>query len=265
MDAHKRKAAAIGKELSAVLRAEEKLRVSAKKKMPPAWKKQLEEKVPQKVYTGLEAAFSKAFSLMFSQGSKLVDKTCKKEAFQTEHKIRDYAFQLTGRRKDLKQLRKTAGHAQRTNLAITTAEGAGLGLVGIGIPDIALFIGTLLKGIYELSMSYGFPYDTRQEQMLILKIMEASLSTGEAWDSCNAEVDRMLRQNDSFTEAAWDAQINATASAFAVDMILLKFIQGIPIVGLVGGAANPVYYRRVMKYAELKYRKRYLWKQTTDL
>ena len=41
-------------------------------------------------------------------------------------------------------------------------------------------------------------------------------------------------------------------------MVVLKFIQGLPVVGILGGAGNPVYYRRVMKYAELKYRRRYL-------
>ena len=52
--------------------------------------------------------------------------------------------------------------------------------------------------------------------------------------------------------------MNATASAFALDMLLLKFIQGIPVIGLVGGAANPVYYKKVMQYVQLKYKKRYL-------
>ena len=41
-------------------------------------------------------------------------------------------------------------------------------------------------------------------------------------------------------------------------MLLLKFIQGLPVVGLIGGAANPVYYRKVMRYVQLKYHKRYL-------
>ena len=56
-------------------------------------------------------------------------------------------------------------------------------------------------------------------------------------------------------------QMKETASAFAVDMLLLKFIQGLPVVGVIGGAANPVYYSKVMKYVQLKYRKRYLLKQ----
>jgi hypothetical protein len=48
-------------------------------------------------------------------------------------------------------------------------------------------------------------------------------------------------------------------------MLLLKFIQGLPVVGIVGGAANPVYYSKIMKYVQLKYRKRYLLKQTCGM
>ena len=59
----------------------------------------------------------------------------------------------------------------------------------------------------------------------------------------------------------FNRQMKETASAFAVDMLLLKFIQGLPVVGIIGGAANPVYYSKVMKYVQLKYRKRYLLKQ----
>ena len=42
---------------------------------------------------------------------------------------------------------------------------------------------------------------------------------------------------------------------------MLKFVQGIPVVGVLGGIANPAYYNKVMKYVRLKYRKRYLLKQ----
>lgn len=55
-------------------------------------------------------------------------------------------------------------------------------------------------------------------------------------------------------------QMKETASAFAVDM-LLKLLQGLPIVGILGGAANQMYYGKVMKYVQLKYWKRYLLKQ----
>ena len=55
-------------------------------------------------------------------------------------------------------------------------------------------------------------------------------------------------------------QTGRTADAFAMDMVLLKFVQGLPVVGILGGAGNPLYYNKVIKYAELKYRKRYLLK-----
>ena len=72
-----------------------------------------------------------------------------------------------------------------------------------------------------------------------------------------------LIQADAITvsEEILQEQIKKTASAFAVDMLVLKFIQGMPVVGFLGGAANPVYYRKVMDYVQRKYRKRYLLKQ----
>ena len=77
----------------------------------------------------------------------------------------------------------------------------------------------------------------------------------------NRQVDGMLCGEERvITEPSFKAQIKNTASVFAVDMLLLKFIQGLPLVGIIGGAANPVYYRKVMKYVQLKYRKRYLYK-----
>ena len=75
-------------------------------------------------------------------------------------------------------------------------------------------------------------------------------------------MDEMLvLETAKITDEDLSLQLKETASAFAVDMLLLKFIQGLPVVGIIGGAANPVYYNKVMKYVQLKYRKRYLLKQ----
>ena len=67
---------------------------------------------------------------------------------------------------------------------------------------------------------------------------------------------KMVRTFISYYKPHW--------KLFAVDMLLLKFIQGMPVVGFLGGAANPVYYRKVMQYVLLKYRKRYLQKQLQE-
>ena len=249
------------KELLLVEKQEQKLEKAAKKAVQPDWKRTLEEKVPDKVYTGLESAFCKGFSLVFQQGRGIIEKSYKKEELQAEHEVRDYAVQRKGGRKELRQMRKSAKRSEFLNLTVTTVEGVGLGALGIGMPDIVLFLSTLLRGIYETALNYGFDYESREEQYLILCMMETSLSTGNLWDKGNREVDQLMERGAEITEEDFQEQLKKTASAFAADMLLLKFMQGIPVVGIIGGAANPVYYKKVMKYVGLKYHKRYLHKQ----
>ncbi|MBE6918971.1 MAG: EcsC family protein [Ruminococcaceae bacterium] len=256
----KRRAEAIRKELQLVLRQEERRKAAAAKARPARWKQELEQKLPEKVYEGLQSAFGKAFSLVFRKGGAILEKSYRKDERLTDHRVGDYVLRHQGKRSELRRMRRTAGRANFANLTMTTVEGVGLGALGIGIPDIVLFITTLLRGIYETALSYGYAYDTPDEQLLILKMMEASLTPGDEGELRDNAVDRMLvHMPDTVGRTGLDEQIQSTASAFAMDMLLLKFIQGLPVVGLVGGAANPVYYNKVLRYVELKYRKRYLW------
>ncbi|WP_341479481.1 MULTISPECIES: hypothetical protein [Hungatella] len=38
----------------------------------------------------------------------------------------------------------------------------------------------------------------------------------------------------------------------------MKFVQGLPIIGIAGGLSDCVYLKRITDYAELKYRRRFL-------
>lgn len=258
----KRRNAALNKEMLAVEKQEKKMQQAALKAKPAAWKKELEKHIPEKVYTGLESAFCKGFGLVFDQGRAIIEKGYNKEDLQADHAIRDFAVQIKGSRKELKQMHRGARQSDLRNLAVTTVEGVGLGALGVGMPDIVLFLGTLLKGVYETALNYGFDYESRQEQIFILKMIQTALVAGEDWATRNAEVDEMLAlETVGITDEDFKQQLKETASAFAVDMLLLKFIQGLPVIGILGGAANPVYYSKIMKYVRLKYRKRYLLKQ----
>jgi len=257
--------AALDREFQEVEKQERKQERSALQAKNTQWRTDLERKIPKSVYTGLESAFCKGFSLVFNQGRAVIEKTYNKEDLQADHAIRDFAVQLKGGRKELKQMRRSASRSDLQNLVVTSAEGIGLGLLGVGIPDIVLFISTLLKGIYETALNYGFDYVSRQEQMLILKMMETALTSGEEWVRCNRDVDAMLTDAViSVADEEFEAQLLKTSAVFSVDMLLLKFIQGIPVVGVLGGAANPFYYGKVMRYVQLKYRKRYLQKQKAN-
>ncbi len=252
----------IEKELRAAEKQEKKLRKAALKAKPAPVKVALENRIPRKVYNGLESAFSKGFATVFQKGKVVIEKSYNKEQIQNDHSIRDYAVQLKGGRKELKQMHRSAKRSDSLNMVVTTAEGIALGALGIGLPDIVLFLSTILRGVYETALNYGYDYESRTEKYIILKMMAASLTYGEAWEEENAEVDGLLEEQDlTVTEEALNIQMHQTASVFAMDMLLIKFIQGMPIIGILGGAANPIYYNRVMHYVQLKYRKRYLLKQ----
>ena len=257
---------ALQKELRAVEKQEQRMQKNFVKAKQPGWKTALGDKIPQKVYTGLESAFGKGFSLVFNQGRSIIEKSYNKENLQNNHSIRDYAVQLKGSRKELKAVHKSAKRSDGVNMVVTTAEGLALGALGIGLPDIVLFITTLLKGVYESALNYGFDYDTPEEQYMILNMMSASLITGQERLEWDEMIDGMIAEPPrNVAKEVLEEQIRETASVFAMDMLILKFIQGFPVVGILGGIANPIYYNRVLRYVQLKYRKRYLLKQIGSL
>ena len=222
----------------------------------------LEKKVPQSLQSKLDIAFSKAFYLIFEKGTGIIEKTYSREELEKTYQINEYTEQVRKNRKSLKTFSQKAASAGNVNLLLSGVSGIGLGVLGIGIPDIVLFTGLMLKSVYEIALNYGFDYEDKREQLLILKMMAASLLSGEEWQEANAEVNAILNIPDGYVdEEELREQLERTASVFAMDMLILKFIQGLPVVGIFGGVANPIYYKRVLNYVQLKYRKRYLLKQ----
>ena len=68
----------VEKELNRLSRAEERMRQKAHKD-ELQWKKDLENKIPEKVLTNLQGVFYKAFQIIFDKGTELIEKTYKKE------------------------------------------------------------------------------------------------------------------------------------------------------------------------------------------
>lgn len=246
----------IEKELSALRRREDRLARAARNARPPRWKTELEQRVPEKARRGLEAAFARAFTLVFDQGTPIIARTYDRKELESTHSALDRAVLDHGDRRALRQMKKAPHLAE---LALTTAEGVGLGLLGIGLPDLVLFVGMLLRGVYETALRYGVCYDAPSERFLILCMMEAAITVGPAFEEKELRVNRLLDGSYLPTEAELAAQTRQTADAFADELLVLKFLQGLPLVGALGGAANPLCYHKILRYAALKYRKRYLF------
>ena len=251
----------IEKELYKIEKEEHKLLHNADKhKTAPTWKVELENRVPEKIIAGLQKTFSKAFYLIFEKGVFIIEKTYDKDSIEKDFQINDYAVHVKGSRKEIRNIHSGAFRSNVINTVVTTIEGISLGILGIGLPDIVLWVGILLRGIYETALKYGFDYETPQEKLFILKMLEASMVSGKEWTDLNAEIDKYIVQNVYVVpdDNELKEQIEKTSIAFATEMIITKFIQGLPVVGILGGATNPVYYQKIMQYVQLKYRKRYL-------
>ena len=221
----------------------------------------LEKKVPLNLQNTLDAAFSKAFYTVFEKGTGVIEKTYKKEELQKSYQINEYAAQVRGNRKSLKAFSKKASGAGNVNLLISGVSGIGLGVLGIGIPDIVLFTGLMLKSVYEIALNYGFEYEDEQEKRFVLLLIQGALSYGNDLEEINSEINFYIENNKFYREMVMDNCIKETASCMSGELLYMKFLQGIPIVGAAGGAYDAIYMKQVVKYAELKYRRRFYEKQ----
>jgi len=254
----------VQKQLTQIAKKEEKfLQPKEQKASFKQLTDKVEEKIPDGLQEKLELAFYKGFQLVFEKGTVLIEKTYDKEDLYKEHQMHHYSFTELNRKKSYKKLKKQSGLRNLLNLGITTVEGTGLGIMGIGLPDIPIFIGVLLKGIYETALSYGVDYEQLEEQYFILLLIAAALADDEVKFARNQQVDEAilaLHQGKKWSAEEVEEQMKQTAQVLATDMLCLKFIQGLPVVGAIGGAANVIYDKKILNYAELKYQKRYLLK-----
>lgn len=254
----------VQKQLKQIAKREEKFLQSKEEKSSfRQLTDKVEEKIPDGLQEKLEFAFYKGFQVVFEKAAPLIEKTYDKEDLHKEHQMQHYSFTELNRKKSYKKLKHQSNMRQLMNLGITTVEGTGLGLLGIGLPDIPIFIGVLLKGIYETALAYGVDYDKPEEQYFILLLIAAALADEEDKALSNRRVDEailLLQQGKLWTAEEIEQQMKQTAQVMAADMLCLKFIQGLPIVGALGGAANVVYDKKILNYADLKYQKRYLLK-----
>ena len=231
-------------------------------KTSSALQQKLEEKIPEKLEETLNTAFIKAFDLVFEKGTGLIEKTYNKDQQKTDYQVREYAAGLKESRKTVKAFGRQSQGTRMKNLMISGVEGVGLGLLGIGLPDIPLFTAVILKSVYEIALSYGFEYESEKEQWFILKMIETALKKGEELERNNSLLNAWIDQNGiGETVKGRKEQSKETAAAMAEALLYMKFLQGIPVVGVAGGAADTVYLKKITDYAELKYKRRFLRKK----
>ena len=224
----------------------------------------LDRFVPDKLSGTLNAAFFKGFEVIFDKGTGVIEKTYNKGKREKEFQVNTYAAELSADKRSVRSFTKQASSAKKLNLLVSSVEGIGLGLVGAGIPDIPLFIAMVLKSVYEIALSYGYSYETEEEKVFILHLIQVAMMDGEEFVEAdrrfNELIDQIVEDGDSMEDYRVNKteQMKQTSAALSTQMIYTKFLQGQFVVGIAGGIFDPIYVSRISDYAVLKYRRRFL-------
>ncbi len=217
----------------------------------------LEDKVPEGLQSTLDKAFFKAFQLVFEKGTGVIEKTYNKEKIEIDYQLGEIKADMTKDRKELKAFSSKAKTSGAVNTLVSGASGVGLGVLGIGVPDILLFTGMLLKNVYQIALNFGFDYESEEEKKFILLLIQGALASGDELRKINSEIDGYIDKGEFTADSDMRDRIRQASECMSKELLYMKFLQGIPFVGAVGGAYNAIYMRRVSKYAELKYRRRF--------
>jgi hypothetical protein len=226
----------------------------------------IQDKIPDKLKSTLDKAFYKGFQLVFEKGSTYIEKTFNRDKIELEHDINNYALDKKFNGKYIKKLDKKSKQSKLLNSSFSVLEGGILGLLGIGLPDIPLFLSVIVKTIYEVALSYGYQYDTLGERTYLLLLICGAITKGEQQKEFDKELEMLGEKidHDIVTDFSLEKQMKDTAHVLSDSLLTAKFVQGIPIIGVIGGAVNYNILSKIGKYAGIKYKKRYLQKKITE-
>ncbi len=251
----------VEKEWVNLLRKEQGFALKHKQAKKSNLQNQVEKIVPKGLQDKLDAAFNKGFFLVFEKGISIIEKTYVKENYEKDYLINEYAANVRQNRKSLRVFTKKAQIANTKNKLISGVEGLVLGTLGVGLPDIPLFIGVLLKSIYEIALSYGYGYDSDEEKIFILKLIETAMFYGPDFKYKDDEVNKMidmLNHHVIFENSNLAKSIEGAAKVLSDELLYMKFLQGVPIAGIIGGISDITCQHTVTEYAMMKYQRRFL-------
>lgn len=164
--------------------------------------------------------------------------------------------------KNLKMIDNQVNKYVFINQSISSLEGAVLGVLGIGMPDIPVFIGMILKTIYEICLQYSFHYDNDKERAYILYVLCTAVTKKEEkkkYAKLTDELGKNIDENTDFS-VDLDEKIKEASKCLCSSIIATKMLQGITFVGIFSSICNFSIIGNISNIAKIKYKKRFLQK-----
>lgn len=228
----------------------------------------LRSRIPYSVRSGLERAFEKAFSLLFGpEGTRFLEHTYAKSKLEEQFKLWESPLSPRDARSALSALELQSGLTGTLESVAAGAEGVVMGLLGVGLPDIPILLAWLLRSLYQSCARYGFSQESPAERVYLLLLLQGALTEGEQRSQLSRRADHLARAIDHSwsVDFCLDEEVRKTSALLSDRLLLVKFIQGMPVVGALGGTANLSLSLRVSQYGSLKYKKRFLERKVRGL
>lgn len=229
----------------------------------------LNDKLPFDAKEKFIEAFRKGFVSVFQKGGKYIEKTYNVEKMKKEYQNNIARFNIDDTKQRLRAVEKKAKMKALLNTSISTIEGAAVGFMGLGtaLADVPIFIGVIIKHLNETAVHYGFDYKLEEEKIFMLNVIAMSVSTldqkemySKAADKIGYGIDINFPEEQSLEEA-----IQETSEVIAEFITTSKLLQSIPVAGSVlGGLNNYKFMNHISSVANIKYKKRYLYKMMID-
>lgn len=225
-------------------------------------KEKVLEKIPPKALEQsanlLEKAFEKSFDLVWEKGGSLIGRLCSGEKRLSRYEqfaqkpLSSWELSLLG-----------GGVALRASatMVFSSVQGGVMGALGIGLPDVPIFLAAVFKTLFEISLSFGYPYDTPPEKVYqLLLICAAVADDEEERRSAGQDADCAAMQiHFGLLPAVTEEEAKSRASKALCSAALAgKMVQGMPIVGVYGGFRNGALLKQIGALAAVKYQQRML-------
>lgn len=228
----------------------------------------LRAKIPNTLRSSLEFAFEKAFSLLFSpEGKRFLEHTYARKKLEAQAERWQSPLTPAQARRALVDMERTTALTRPLESAAAGVEGVALGLLGVGLPDIPVLLAWLLRSLYQDAARYGFPLTCDGERVYLLLLLQGTLTDGEERRELSRRADRLGRAIDHGWDydAALAVELRKTSALLSDRLLVVKFVQGLPLVGALGGLSNLSISAAVSEYGGMKYKKRFLEKKVRGL
>lgn len=116
-----------------------------------------------------------------------------------------------------------------------------------------------MKFVKQHSWEQEWAETLRQEKAYLQKNLRKKDS------ALNRTLDRYIGLGRWDDATVMRRQIDQTARSLSGELLYMKFLQGIPLAGAVGGAYDVIYLHRIQTYARMKYHKRFLLSRKNEL